>query len=333
MSVLQKLSASKRLMNKLKVYYDDLRAASSPGLPKSKTLFLLQGIANYALYGTSFSEFAAYGFYHKPREEKMTYMTRRHMFRFFDQYDPKELRDRIGNKAMADQYYGQFLKREQFRCSDGRDAFLRFAQKHPRVFIKKAVGWGGEGARIEDVSTQEKMDAVLTSLSDDYVVEPVIENCPELKAIHPDSLNTIKVVTLYLENGPEIQTALIRFGNNTVVDNVHSGGMGAGVNIETGIIETDAVDKHFCRYAVHPVTNMPIKGVVIPEWEAVKQLAIQAASVTPELRYSSWDIAVTPGGPIMIEGNWDAEFYAEQMLYNRGHRTLFTNKLEGKTND
>ena len=54
-------------------------------------------------------------------------------------------------------------------------------------------------------------------------------------------------------------------------------------------------------------------------------------SVTPELRYASWDVAVTPDGPIMIEGNWDAEFYAEQMLYNRGHRTLFTNKLEGKT--
>jgi hypothetical protein len=114
-------------------------------LPRTVAAFELKAVWNYLLYGTSFSEYAAYGFYHKARKEKLTYMTRRHMFRFFDQYDPKELRDRIGNKAMADQYYGQFLKREQFRCSDGRDAFLRFAQKHPRVFIKKAVGWGGEG--------------------------------------------------------------------------------------------------------------------------------------------------------------------------------------------
>ena len=320
------------LVRKTETYYDDI-LKTGERIPFPRCAAGLAALWSYIIWGTSFSEYYGYRFWTRSIKEKKAYMTRRHMFRFFDQYDPKELRDRIGNKAMANQYYGQFLKREQFRCSDGRDAFLRFAQKHPRVFIKKAVGWGGEGARIEDVDTPEKADAVWNSLSDDYVVEPVIENHPKLKEIHPGSLNTIKVVTLYLDNGPEIQTALIRFGNNTVVDNVHSGGMGAGVNIETGIIETDAVDKHFCRYAVHPVTNMPIKGVVIPEWEAVKQLAIQAASVTPELRYSSWDIAVTPGGPIMIEGNWDAEFYAEQMLYNRGHRTLFTNKLEGKTND
>lgn len=320
------------LIRKTGFYYSDITEADGK-ISISKNAATIGAIWSYIVWGTSFSEYYGYRFWERSFKEKRTYMTRRHMFRFFDRYDPKDYRDRIGNKALAEQYYGRYLKREQFRYADGHDAFLSFTEKHPHVFIKKAVGWGGEGARIEDVSTQEKMDAVLTSLSDDYVVEPVIENCPELKAIHLDSLNTIKVVTLYLENGPEIQTALIRFGNNTVVDNVHSGGMGAGVNIETGIIETDAVDKHFCRYAVHPVTNMPIKGVVIPEWEAVKQLAIQAASVTPELRYSSWDIAVTPGGPILIEGNWDAEFYAEQMLYNRGHRTLFTNKLEGKTND
>ena len=312
-------------------YYSELDRAGAARLPQSTAVFEMKAVWNYLVYGTSFSEYSAYGFYHKSRKEKLNYMTRRYMFRFFDRYNPKELRDRIGNKALAEQYYGQFLKRDQFRYEQGYAAFLEFARKHPRVFLKKAVGWGGDGARIECVDTPEKAKAIWAGLDDTYVAEPVIENHPAIKEIHPASLNTIKIVTLYLEGGPEIQTAMIRFGNNTVVDNVHSGGIGAGVNIKTGRIETDAVDKHFQHYAVHPVTGKPIKGFVIPEWEAVKQLAIQAAYVTPELRYSSWDIAVTPSGPIMIEGNWDAEFYAEQMLYNRGHRTLFTNKLEGKT--
>ncbi len=318
------------LIRKTETYYDDIsKTGERISFPRFAAGFA--ALLSYIIWGTSFSEYFGYRFWARSVKEKRTYMTRRHMFRFFDRYDPKEFRERIGNKALAEQYYGQFLKRDQFRYEQGHEAFLKFARKHSRVFIKKAVGWGGENARIEDVSTPEKADMVWNTLNSDYVIEPVIENCPELKTIHPDSLNTIKVVTLYLENGPEIQTALIRFGNRTVVDNVHSGGMGAGVNVETGCIETDAVDKHFCRYAVHPVTNMPIKGVIIPEWDAVKNLALHAASVTPELRYASWDVAVTPDGPIMIEGNWDAEFYAEQMLYNRGHRTLFTNKLEGKT--
>lgn len=311
-------------------YHADLKRAGAEHLPRTAAVFQIKAVWNYLLYGTSFSEFAGYGFYHKTRKEKLTYMTRRYMFRFFDTYDPKEFRDRIGNKAQAEEYYGQFLKRDQFRFSEGRDAFLAFAEKHPRVFIKKAVGWGGESARVEAVDTPEKAEEVWSSLNAEFVVEPVIENHPALKAIHPDSLNTIKVTVLMLEKGPEVQTAMIRFGNRTVVDNIHSGGLGAGVNIETGCVETEAFDKHFIRYAVHPVTNMPIKGFTVPGWEAVKQLACQTASVTPELRYSSWDIAVTPNGPIMIEGNWDAEFYPEQVLYNRGHRVPYTNKLEGK---
>ena len=320
------------LIRKTGLYYSDITKAEGK-ISISSNAATIGAILSYIVWGTSFSEYFGYHFWARRIKEKKTYMTRRHMFRFFDRYDPVEYRDRIGNKALAEQYYGQYLKRDQFHYSDGHEAFLSFTEKYPRVFIKKAVGWGGEGARIEDVDATEKAEEIWRTLTADFVVEPVLENHPVLKAIHPASLNTIKLVTLYLENGPEIQTALIRFGNNTVVDNVHSGGMGAGVNIETGCIETDAVDKHFCRYSVHPVTNMPIKGVIIPGWEAVKKLVLTIASVTPELRYSSWDVAVTPDGPVMIEGNWDAEFYAEQMLYNRGHRTLFTNKLEGKTND
>ncbi|MCI7086152.1 hypothetical protein MR988_08640 [bacterium] len=49
--------------------------------------------------------------------------------------------------------------------------------------------------------------------------------------------------------------------------------------------------------------------------------------VTPEIRYASWDIGVTPNGPVLLEGNWDAEFYAEQMIYGRGNRKFFEEKL------
>ena len=319
-------------IKKLKGYYNDLvRAGDNDIRVKhlSAFLFTIKGITNYLLYGTSFSEFAGYRFYAKKPREKQTYMTRRHMFRFFDQYNPAELRNRIGNKSLAVGYYAVFLNREQYTKDEGIDRFLAFSSCHPNLFIKKAVGWGGEGARKEEIKCENDARCLWETLSGDEVVEPVIENHALLKKIYPHSLNTIKITILQTPKGPVIVTAIIRFGNQTVVDNVHSGGMAAGVNIESGQIETPAMDKHFRQYTHHPLTKEPITGVTIPEWEAIKHLAIQASLISPQLRYTSWDIALTNEGPIMIEGNWDAEFYMEQTLYNRGHRKLFTDLLEG----
>ena len=320
-------------IKKLKSYYDDLVCAGDRLLREKHIgpqLFTVQGIVNYLLYGTSFSEFAGYGFYARKPGEKRTYMTRRHMFRFFDRYNPAELRSRIGDKSLAAKYYADFMSREQYTKSEGLDAFLAFSSRNPCLFIKKAVGWGGEGARRAEIGCEDDARRVWASLTGDEVVEPVVVNHDLIRRIYPDSLNTIKITVLQTPKGPEIVTAIIRFGNHTAVDNVHSGGIAAGIDIETGRVETPAMDKRFRRYTHHPETKQPITGFSVPDWETIKRFAIRASLVTPELRYTSWDIALTNDGPVMIEGNWDAEFYMEQTLYNRGHRKLFVDLLEGQ---
>lgn len=52
--------------------------------------------------------------------------------------------------------------------------------------------------------------------------------------------------------------------------------------------------------------------------------------VTPGLRYVSWDVAVTENGPMIMEGNWDAETYVEQMIFERGNKNLYIDQLERK---
>ncbi len=320
-------------IKKIKGYYRDLIEAGDPSVYINKVnepTFTVKAIDSFIRYGTSFSEFAGYGFCAKSHKEKQNYMTRRYMFRFFDCYNPAEYRDRIGNKALAVKYYSKYLCREQYTKDEGFDRFVDFSSRNHWLFIKKSVGWGGEDARKVFVESEKDARLIWDSLTDDVVVEPVVENHEFLRRIHPQSLNTIKITVLQTPNGPKIVTAIIRFGNGTDVDNVHSGGIAAGINIETGEIDTPAMNKHFERFSAHPITHMPITGIIIPEWERIKEFAIRASLVTPQLRYTSWDIALTENGPIMIEGNWDAEFYMEQTLYNRGHRKLFTDLLEGR---
>lgn len=318
---------SLELIKKNELYYSDIEKAGDR-IPLSKSMASVHAIISYIIWGTSFSEYFGYRFWTKTIKEKKTYMTRRHMFKFFDRYNPIEYRARIGDKSKSLQYYSQFMGREQCEKSQGFSAFSDFCAKHSKIFVKKKVGWGGDSAYSVKVSTPESVKEAWENLTEEFVVEPLLENCEELKRIYPGSLNTIKITILQTRVGPKIVTAIIRFGNHTIVDNVHSGGIAAGINLETGMIETPALDSHFRRYTHHPETKLPITGFIIPKWEEIKELAIKASQVTPQLRYTSWDIALTDNGPIMIEGNWDAEFYIEQALYNRGHRKLFVNLLE-----
>lgn len=113
------------------------------------------------------------------------------MFRFFDRYNPKEFRDRIGDKRLTHLYYGDFMKRAQFDYKDGYNAFLNFAERHPKLFIKQAISWGGEGAYIADVSTPSNASREWEKLDENCVIEELIENCHSIRQLHPGSLNTI----------------------------------------------------------------------------------------------------------------------------------------------
>ena len=127
----------RKLLAKIDGYVED-KVQAGEILPSGKTGMKLRAAADFLLYGTSFSEYFAYRFYALNRAEKLTFMTRRHMFRFFDRYNPKELRERIGDKRLTHLYYGDLMKRDQFDYREGLDSFLRFAvMPHPEIVCVK----------------------------------------------------------------------------------------------------------------------------------------------------------------------------------------------------
>ncbi len=320
------ISEGIKLLKKIDLYYNDM-VVSGEDMPNGRLGMHIRCIMSYVFWGTSFAEYFDYKFWKRSMYEKKKYMTRRHMFSFFDQCNDPAFRERLGDKTLAIEYYGQFMKREQFTFDQGKESFIAFCSNHPRIFIKRISGWGGVDARIEDVSNVKEIDNVWSGLSEEFVVEPIIENCEIIKRLYPSSVNTVRITTLLIDGLPEIQYAWFRMGNGSVVDNLHYGGIAVGVDICTGQIITKGVDRHFQRFIKHPVTQYEFVGMFIPFWDEVIQLAKQAALITPELQYVSWDIAVTEEGPVLIEGNWDAEF-VEQFIFEEGVRKKYIDRLE-----
>lgn len=124
-----------------------------------------------------------------------------------------------------------------------------------------------------------------------------------LSALCPTSVNTLRIATLLGDKQEGIVYAYIRIGNGNVVDNVDQGGMAAPIDLESGRISAVGADKKGNRFETHPMTGLTIPGTEIPYWQEAKEMALAAMRVIPQVRFIAWDVAITPDGPVFIEGN------------------------------
>lgn len=77
----------------------------------------------------------------------------------------------------------------------------------------------------------------------------------------------------------------------------------APVDMKTGKVNKPAATFGSKTYENHPTTNKKIKGIQLPYWKEICDMLDEAGKVVPEVRYVGWDIAITPNGPCLIEGN------------------------------
>ncbi len=125
--------------------------------------------------------------------------------------------------------------------------------------------------------------------------------------MNPFCLNTIRLITLLTRDGEvEFLAAMLRTSSDgTAVDNFSLGGIVVGVDIETGKLKERGFQKttHAVELRRHPLTGVVFKGFEVPYWNEVKETAAKAQKVFSELKTIGWDLAVSPSGPVMIEGN------------------------------
>lgn len=182
-----------------------------------------------------------------------------------------------------------------------RDAFAHFIAGKEDFILKPVDGTHGDGV-FKLPASMEAFDENLGRIP--YLAEERIVQVPALAALNPTSVNTIRAVTFLKKDGEAVLlAAYLRIGNGGVVDNFCGGGMLAPVDIETGRILYPAVNEANEAFSTHPGTGVPIVGFCVPQWEAVKALALAVAPEIPQVRYVGWDIAVTEKGPCLIEGN------------------------------
>ena len=141
-----------------------------------------------------------------------------------------------------------------------------------------------------------------------YILEERIQQHPTMSSLNPNSVNTIRMTTVREGTTVAVFEHWMRMSiGNSYVDNSHSGGISIIVK-DDGSLETTARQlRTGAQFERHPLTGVKFSDVKIPFWEDAKALALRAHRCLYSMHSVGWDVAITPYGPILLEGNttWD----------------------------
>lgn len=214
------------------------------------------------------------------------------------------------------------------------ETLLEQIEAYGGVFFKPNTGRKGQGVFEVRVSgktilldsrpiSRSELEQTLVQLND-YLVSARVEQADYAAEIFPNAVNSLRLVTMQdAEHGlsPFIAVATHRFGGlgTGPTDNVARGGLHAEVDLTTGELglamrPPEGAFEPLIWHDRHPETDMPIKGVRIPHWEAIKGQLLETVQRFPFLKHVGWDVVVSNEGFWVLEGN-SAPASAPQMFH------------------
>ena len=271
-------------------------------------LWLLGDMVNCGLrYGAGYRDYVLCAFYSLTPAQRATYVTRGINNRIVRLCNDPAWYHCVEDKREFNRLYSGFVRRDWLdlgNCTYA--AFAGFRAGRETVISKPVSATCGQGIEKLCKGSFDSLQAMYAHLKNSGagLIEELIIQHPDVAKLYPDSVNTYRIVTVARKGVSGVVYAFIRIGNGgRFVDNINSGGMAAPVDLQTGVITHPAFDKDSRLYEAHPVTGCPIRGYRLPYWRESVEMCLAAAQVVPQLGYVGWDVAVSPDGPQLIEGN------------------------------
>ena len=268
-------------------------------------------------YQAGYIDYNLFEMYNMNRYERSTVITRGINNEIIKKYNDPEYMKIFNDKVKFNERFNKYLKRDWLELTgNNKKEFAKFCEKHPKFVAKPTKESCGKGVEIID-STDKKIYDLYNELYNNkqILVEEIAVQCKKISDLHPDSINTLRVVTLK----GMVVTALLRIGNNhNNVDNFNHEGLCVPIDIEDGIVKYQAIDKKGNLYDKHPITKKEIVGFKVPKWNEVKKICEQAALEIPQVGYIGWDVCVTKDDICFIEAN---EFPGHDLYGLPPHRT------------
>ena len=221
----------------------------------------------------------------------------------------------------------------------GKISWEDFTQQHTGTFFIKDI----LGERAEHVFLLELQPGsiilggqqiTLSELKQKIGLKNILQEriCQHdfLNQINPHSVNTVRIVTVRSGNEFQPLSAMLRLGvKNTICDNLASGGVAVGVAVETGQLTSWGIFKPGFgkRVARHPDTNFLFEGAKVPYFREAVEMTCSLHRYFYGTHSIGWDVAITPSGPVFLEGNNSWEIPTLQ-VFDKGLIQRYNQSLE-----
>lgn len=212
----------------------------------------------------------------------------------------------LDNKGIFASHWKDFFNREWMIVKSGetidKDSFFnKFGSR--KIVVKPLKGWGGNHFYIFEADETEKAFDYVKLINKDVIIEEFLFQTGILHELNESSLNTVRIVTLMMEDKPMVYFAYLRVGKEgAIVDNLCAGGDEFSVDVDTGLVMggTNHTGEEVKKFH----NGQSIQGFTIPRWDDAKEFCICAHSHAPKgLNLIGWDVCISDDYLCMIEGN------------------------------
>ena len=285
----------------------NLAGAISKDARRPRLVILVDMLYSSVVYEIAFQDYQDWDFFDLTRAERRTFMSHPKSNHLALKLNHPDFRGKLADKSRFNEEFAEFLGREwlDVRNTDAQQ-IEEFVTRHGAVMAKVPDSLGGIGIAKREASEITDYAAFREELlaGRQFLLEQLIPQHEEMSRLCNTSVNTLRVISYLDGDKVHILASVLKIGNGGAIDNFSHGGMYTMLD-DHGVAHYAAFDGENRTFTVHPVTGTSIVGFQVPLFGEVLSFVDKIARVVPQVPYVGWDIAISPNGPVVIEGNYN----------------------------
>lgn len=186
-----------------------------------------------------------------------------------------------------------------------KEKALDILSEKEKITVKPSMSsYGGKNVFFFENATRDEIERYVNDAPcQNLIFQETIKQSSKTAKLHPESLNTIRIMTLILDNDVKILPCSFRMGvGKSRVDNASNGGIYCKIN-DDGTLSGVAYNTLGEKFISHP-DGGEFNHVRFDFMDKIKHLVKKAAERFPHFRLIGWDIAIDENDePMIIEAN------------------------------